>query len=380
MRFLWSEKLLVFCFLIAFIQILETKETTINLVINQKKKNNLIKQVDEYFQSFFSSLKLKSEKHIYSNVNDIKSTKFTSKFFDSKNLKKISEFSSILKLHQNKCKKDDFFIYINGDDSFIPNVFPHILLLKTFMFKNSKFIFGINFGNQLSGLLLKCQNFEHFIEYLDNSCLKKHDSIEKCLNKFKRNQQIIYSYRYELILSNKISGIQHELKNNLGFNSFTCDQKMISPCDQKELKLEEHFVFRDEKIITTNLGITLKFRDEILKEFDISIWFADGRFSCQFQCNSIKKSCHPSLFLFLNDCSFMKNPTKTTKKCKVCIGIDEILERQTIEQVGKCKRCLSHDEGTDQPFYHENDCRLRSTFGFDCTKHATGTVKICACV
>eukprot|EP01080_Neovahlkampfia_damariscottae_P006350 gene6350-10356_t len=297
--------------------------------------------------------KFRNENIYYSNSEAKEVIKFTSRTYDTDIATSISEFSSILELYQQSCKKGEIFIYMDGNDSFILNGFIHVLTLKHFMSKHPKSIYGINFGNKMSGILLKCQNFQPLISYLRDVCLSKVISVENCLSDFNYKGQKIYSFRYELIMKDKIAGIEPEFKNNYGFNPFTCDLQMLSPCEKK-LQLDKYFEFRDEQIISANLGVTVSFRNEIAKAYGIKIYIGSGRMSCTFMCNSNKMSCHPLMYLFINDCKFMKNEKK-------------------------CERCLSHDEGTDQPFYHGDECRLRSRFGFDCGLNQMGTTKICAC-
>jgi hypothetical protein len=350
-----------FVFILLVVFHISFSEKIFNMVINQKKINNVIRQSDKSF--FFKFHKFKTTKTIFSNIKQVQGIQF-----EAPNSNDISEFSSILKIYQKQCKKGEFFVYMNGDDNFIRNTMFHILLLQQFMSENLKYIFGINFGYQMSGLMFPCQNFEKFILYLDSKCQLSNISVEKCLNQWKESERKIYTYRYQLISKDKTRHFHHELKTSQGFNSFQCPLEMLSPCNQKELKLRKHFSFRDEQLIATNLGITHQFRDKFIQKNGISLHFADGRYPCKFQCESSRKRCHSSLYLFVNDCDFMLH----LKDAKIS-------PEAPSPTVQNCTKCLNHDEGKDQPFIHQGVCRLRSFYGFSCREHAASTIKVCAC-
>lgn len=256
-------------------------------------------------------------------------------FFYYPKVIKISKYKwiDVLNEHHKKCNKDTITVFLTTMIS--PNHYLHLISLITFFEKEDKQIFGIEFGKEMSGFMIKCENIPYITQYIQNLNIDLHFNI--LLNEFLYQGKRVYRYRYDL----------KTFEVNLGFNFDECRIKMISPCD-----LDDPFEFRPERTIQVDLALKDPFFDTILKNTKFSI--STGQGSCQNICSSQGKKCLIEGYSIVNNCRIMK-------------------------QFLKCQFCVNFDEGPDHPFFFDKRCRLMSRFGFNCHQPGPGG-KICPCI
>eukprot|EP01080_Neovahlkampfia_damariscottae_P010839 gene10839-3459_t len=303
----------------------------INFIVKKSSQNGqklFLEQYNNWISRLFPTLRTNSNLIVFQNSsfrleNDYISYSQNKKF---KN-KNIGEWYSIISHWSRKCKRNSYSMFLNNDHIIIPQMILHLISIRLWM--KTKRVLGVQIGENFNGILMKCENIPIFLKKIKQICQQK--SEQKCLQKsFKIGEKKLYTYRYNILDSQ--NKLRLELKTNKYFDYFNCKSTMFSPCDQSNI--QSIFKFRDNRIITTDIGLSLDFiKSSLLNEIGISILKQRG-FSCIDVCEKNKKKCLKEGFVLINNCDMMKDSLY-------------------------CRHCMTFDEGNDQPYMIQDVCRLK---------------------